>query len=162
MNTSIIENIAYGIEEDKISIDRIWESLKAAKLDDIVSELPMGIYSKIGEGGIKFSGGQRQRLALARAFYRRSQVLILDEGTSALDNTTEGKIMNSIKAIGRSCTIVIIAHRLSTIKGSDKIYEFEEGTIKESGSFKELLMKSESFKEMVLGGNEILADIAIE
>ncbi len=162
LNTSIIENIAYGIESNKISIDRIWESLKAAKLDDIVSELPMGLYSKVGEGGIKFSGGQRQRLALARAFYRRSQVLILDEGTSALDNTTEGKIMNSIKAIGRSCTIIIIAHRLSTIKGSDKIYEFEEGAIKESGSFKELLIKSESFKEMVLGGNEILADIAIE
>ena len=109
----------------------------------------MGLYTEVGENGIRLSGGQRQRIALARAFYRQSQFLVLDEATSALDNKTEADVMNAIELIGRRCTIVLIAHRLSTIMRADCIYEFEEGKIKSSGNYQNLLKSSESFQEMI-------------
>ena len=161
LNTNIIENIAYGIEKSKINKELIWEALEAAQLDRFVADLPMGIYTNIGENGIRLSGGQRQRIALAKAFYRKSSFLILDEATSSLDNKTESDVMDSISLINRSCTIIIIAHRLSTVERCDYIYEFDNGSIKESGTFKELLTKSDSFKKMVLAGKEIIADMPL-
>ena len=149
LNSNIVENIAYGIENDKIDIDLIWESLKSAHLDNLVSDFPMGIYENIGENGIRLSGGQRQRLALARAFYKKSKFLILDEATSSLDNQTEANVMESIELIGRTSTIVLIAHRLSTIRKCDCIYEFENGVIKSYGQYKELIENSASFKQMI-------------
>ena len=149
LNNSVIANVAYGIEANKINNDLIWESLEAAKVADLISDLPMGIYTEVGENGIRLSGGQRQRIALARAFYRQSKFLILDEATSALDNKTESEVMDAIELVGRRCTIVSIAHRLSTIMRSDCIYEFENGKIKSSGNYQELFLKSESFQEMI-------------
>ncbi|WP_320666633.1 ABC transporter ATP-binding protein [Prochlorococcus sp. MIT 1307] len=149
LNSNVVENVAYGLEADDIELDRVWESLEAAQIADLVSELPMGLYTEIGDNGIRLSGGQRQRLALARAFYRKSKLLILDEATSALDNQTEAEVMDAIELIGRRCTIVVIAHRLSTIMRSDYIYEFDHGTVKAAGNYQELLEKSQSFKEMI-------------
>ena len=149
LNNSILANVAYGLEADEIDNDLVWDSLEAAKVADLITDLPMGLYSEVGENGIRLSGGQRQRIALARAFYRQSKFLILDEATSALDNKTESEVMDAIEIVGRRCTIVLIAHRLSSIMRSDCIYEFENGRIKESGTYKELFLKSESFKEMV-------------
>ena len=149
LNNSILANVAYGLEADKIDNDLVWDSLEAAKVADLVTDLPMGIYTEVGENGIRLSGGQRQRIALARAFYRQSKFLILDEATSALDNKTESEVMDAIELVGRRCTIVLIAHRLSTIRRSDCIYEFENGRIKSSGNYQELLLKSESFQEMI-------------
>ena len=149
LNNSILANVAYGLEADEIDNDLVWDSLEAAKVADLITDLPMGLYSEVGENGIRLSGGQRQRIALARAFYRQSKFLILDEATSALDNKTESEVMDAIEIVGRRCTIVLIAHRLSSIIRSDCIYEFENGRIKESGTYKELFLKSESFKEMV-------------
>ena len=149
LNSNIIQNIAYGLDEKLIDHSRVWDSLKAAQLAELVSTMPMGLYTTIGDNGIRLSGGQRQRLALARAFYRQSKLFVLDEATSALDNRTEAEVMEAIEIIGRRCTIVTIAHRLSTIKRSDCIYEFKSGKINAYGNFQELLDKSKSFADMV-------------
>ena len=149
LDNTILANVAYGLEADAIDNDLVWDSLEAAKVADLITDLPMGLYTEVGENGIKLSGGQRQRIALARAFYRQSKFLILDEATSALDNKTESEVMDAIELVGRRCTIVLIAHRLSTIMRSDCIYEFVNGRIKASGNYEELFLKSESFKEMV-------------
>ena len=149
LNNSILANVAYGVEADKIDNDLVWDSLEAAKVADLITDLPMGIYTEVGENGIRLSGGQRQRIALARAFYRQSKFLILDEATSALDNKTESEVMDAIELVGRRCTIVLIAHRLSTIIRSDCIYEFENGRVKSSGNYQELFSNSESFQEMI-------------
>jgi len=149
LNSNIIENIAYGIDKELIDHDRVWDALKAAQLSELVSEMPMRLYTPVGENGIRLSGGQRQRLALARSFYRRSKLLVLDEATSALDNRTEAEVMDAIEIIGRRCTIVTIAHRLSTIERSDCIYEFKNGKIIAYGNYNELLKNSKTFSDMV-------------
>ena len=149
LNSSIIENIAYGLDKELIDHERVWDALKAAQLAGLVSEMPMGLHTQIGDNGIRLSGGQRQRLAIARAFYRRSKFLVLDEATSSLDNKTEAEVMDAIEIIGRRCTIVTIAHRLSTIKRSDCIYEFKNGRIIAHGNYQQLLKSSNSFYDMV-------------
>jgi len=149
LNTNILENIAYGQTKSEINQDEVWHALDAAQISDFISELPKGLHTHIGENGVKLSGGQRQRIALARAIYRKSKLLILDEATSSLDNQTEADVMNAIEIIGRRCTIVIIAHRLSTILKSDYIYEFEKGIIKASGNYKQLIETSKSFRALV-------------
>ena len=149
LNSTVIENVAYGSSAEEIDTERVWEAIQAAELENVISDLPMGLYTYIGDNGIRLSGGQRQRLAIAKAFYRKSSFLILDEATSSLDNKTEADVMASIDLIGRGCTIVIIAHRLSTIQRCDYIYEFENGEIKASGNYKQLSINSNSFREMI-------------
>jgi len=149
LNTNILENIAYGQTKSEINQDEVWHALDAAQISEFISELPKGLHTHIGENVVKLSGGQRQRIALARAIYRKSKLLILDEATSSLDNQTEADVMNAIEIIGRRCTIVIIAHRLSTILKSDYIYEFEKGIIKASGNYKQLIETSKSFRALV-------------
>ena len=149
LNTDFISNVAYGLESEEIDEAKVWESLEAAQIGDLLRKLPDGLRTKIGDNGIRLSGGQRQRIALARAFYRNSKILILDEATSALDNKTESDVMNSLSNLNNKLTIIFIAHRLSTIKKCDCIYEFEKGKIKAKGKFKELKEKSESFEEMI-------------
>lgn len=113
-----------------------------------MAEFPLGLYTPIGDNGLRRSGGQRQRLALARAVYRNAQFLVLDEATSALDNRTESELMQAIEVIGRRCTLVLIAHRLSTVMRSDYIDEFERGRIKAAGSFDQLRQLSECFDQL--------------
>ena len=142
-------NVAFGEISQEIDEDKVWDALAAAQLDEIVSDLPYGIYSPIGDNGISLSGGQRQRLALARAFYRHAKFLILDEATSALDNQTESEVIQSLEIIGRRCTTLVIAHRLSTIIKCDRIYEFSGGEVIASGSFDQLRESSPSFRNMI-------------
>ena len=149
LSDSIISNVAFGKTPEEVDEDKVWDALSAAQLDEIVSELPYGLYTPIGDNGISLSGGQRQRLALARAFYRQAKLLILDEATSALDNRTESEVMQSIEIIGRRCTTLVIAHRLSTIKKCDRIYEFCDGKIVASGQFDQLRSISSSFRNMI-------------
>ena len=149
LSDSIISNVAFGQALEKVEEDKVWDALAAAQLDEIVSELPYGLYTPIGDNGISLSGGQRQRLALARAFYRQSKFLILDEATSALDNRTESEVMQSLEIIGRRCTTLVIAHRLSTIQKCDRIYEFLDGKIVASGKFDQLRETSSSFRTMI-------------
>ena len=148
LDTSVRENIAFGQSGDEIDDDEVWNALAAAQFDDVVSQMPYGLYTMIGENGVKLSGGQRQRLSLARAFYRKASVLILDEATSALDNKTEHEVMQALDIIGRRCTTIVIAHRLSTVRKCDQVFEVGDGRIKASGSFEDLVKISDSFREM--------------
>lgn len=148
LDTSVRENIAFGQSADEIDDDEVWNALAAAQFDDVVSQMPYGLYTMIGENGVKLSGGQRQRLSLARAFYRKASVLILDEATSALDNKTEYEVMQALDIIGRRCTTIVIAHRLSTVRKCDQVFEVSHGRIKASGSFEDLVKTSDSFREM--------------
>ena len=149
LSDSIIANVAFGEEVQEIDEDKVWDALRAAQLDEIVSELPYGIFSQIGDNGVALSGGQRQRLALARAFYRQAKFLVLDEATSALDNQTESEVIQSLEIIGRRCTTLVIAHRLSTIIKCDRIYEFSGGEIVASGNFDQLRELSPTFRNMI-------------
>jgi len=148
LDASVRENVAFGIDPHSIDDDQVWEALEAAQLEEYVADLPFGLLTQVGENGHQLSGGQRQRLALARAFFRNSRFLVLDEATSALDNRTEHEVINALEMVGRRCTTVVIAHRLSTIARCDRIYEFDQGVIKASGSFEELRERSETFREL--------------
>ena len=155
-SSSILENVAFAKDKDQINLIDVWKAIDSAKLKEIVENLPYGLDTNIGDSGIKLSGGQRQRLAIARAFYRKSRLLILDEATSSLDNKTESEVMNSIDLISNNCTLVVIAHRLSTVINSDKIYEFEKGKIINFGNFEQLCKVSESFQDLNYLENKIL------
>ncbi len=127
LDDTIRKNVAFGIAEEEIDEDRLWEVLKEAQLDEFVRSLPEGVDTSIGERGIRISGGQRQRIGIARALYYDPEVLILDEATSALDNDTEAAIMDSINSLHGRKTLIIIAHRLQTIEKCDMIYRVENG-----------------------------------
>jgi ABC-type bacteriocin/lantibiotic exporter with double-glycine peptidase domain len=145
---TVINNIAFGIEKDKIDFDRIIEVAKMARIHDlVVNDLPDGYNSFIGERGIRLSGGQAQRIGIARALYRKPTLLVLDEATSALDNVTESEVVEMIKSINGKCTIIMIAHRLTTIESCDQVYYLKDGVLKASGRFSELLDREESFRD---------------
>ena len=148
LDASIRENVAFGCVPDRIDDFKVWAALDAAQFDDVVSSMPYGLFTMIGENGIKLSGGQRQRLSLARAFYREAKVLVLDEATSALDNKTEHDVMQALDLVGRRCTTIVIAHRLSTVRKCDRIFEVENGRIKAAGDYETLCRLSDSFCEM--------------
>ncbi|MEY4359511.1 MAG: hypothetical protein RLZZ631_997 [Cyanobacteriota bacterium] len=145
---SVLENIAFAEDPMQVDQDRVWEALEAAQLQDVVASLPYGLYTPVGRDGLHLSGGQRQRLALARAFYRKAEFLLLDEATSALDNRTESEVIAALEIVARRCTTVVIAHRLSTIERCDRIFEFEAGCLKASGTFEQLRQRSDSFKDL--------------
>jgi ATP-binding cassette subfamily B protein len=148
LDASIQANVAFGVNEDEIDVNRLWEALQSAQLADVVVDMPYGLLTPVGENGMKLSGGQRQRLALARAFYREAKFLLLDEATSSLDNRTESYVIDAIEMVGRRCTTVVIAHRLSTIVRCDRIYEFAKGRITAFGSYDELKERSPSFRDL--------------
>lgn len=129
MDDTLRANIVFGVREEEIDDNQVWKALERAELADFVKELPDGIYTKIGDRGVRLSGGQRQRVGIARALYAEPDVLILDEATSALDNETEASVMESIESLHGQTTLIIIAHRLSTIQNCDEIYSVENGKI---------------------------------
>ena len=126
-DSSIRKNVAFGVPDEEIDDNKVWQALKEAALDEFVKELPEGLDTQIGERGIRLSGGQRQRIGIARALFEDPEVLVLDEATSALDNDTEAAIMDSINRLHGKKTLVIIAHRLQTIEKCDMIYSIGDG-----------------------------------
>ena len=136
---SIEENIAFGLPKDQIDHERIFRAAEQAKILDIVNKQSLGNKNIIGERGIKISGGQRQRLGIARALYKKADVLVFDEATSALDDNTEKEIMNEIKELGPDLTIFIIAHRLTTLKICDQIVKLDANHEVSSGSYREII-----------------------
>lgn len=127
LDDSIRHNVAFGVPDEKIDEERLWEVLREAQLDEFIRTLPEGLDTGIGERGIRLSGGQRQRIGIARALYHDPEVLVLDEATSALDNDTEKAIMDSINLLQGRKTLIIIAHRLQTIEKCDIVYRVENG-----------------------------------
>jgi subfamily B ATP-binding cassette protein MsbA len=136
-NDTVRNNIAYGLED--CSMERIVEAAKAANAHNFITEMPKGYDSVIGERGVKISGGERQRLALARAILKNPPILILDEATSALDTESEILVQQAIEHLMTGRTSIVIAHRLSTVQHADRILVVEAGRIVEVGKHDELL-----------------------
>ena len=132
LDDTIRRNVAFGVPDEKIDEDRVWEVLKEAQLDEFINSLPEGLDTVTGERGIRLSGGQRQRISIARALYHDPEVLVLDEATSSLDNDTEKAIMDSINLLQGRKTLIIIAHRLQTIEKCDIVYRVQDGKIYET------------------------------
>lgn len=124
---TIRNNVAFGIEQERIDENAVWQALEQAQLKAFVEGLPDGIDTIVGERGVKFSGGQRQRVAIARALYYDPDIIVLDEATSALDNETESAVMEAIESLQGHKTLIIVAHRLTTIKSCDAVYEIADG-----------------------------------
>ncbi len=135
---SIRENVALGFPAEEVTDDLVLRALKVAQLDEFVAELPEGMHTQVGERGARISGGQRQRLGIARAMFTRPHVLVLDEATSSLDGETEAGISEAIQALRGSTTVVMIAHRLSTIRNADWVIYMEQGKILAVGTFQEV------------------------
>ena len=135
---TIRENVALGYPEEEATDDLVMTALKVANLDDFVLNLPEGLDTQVGERGAKISGGQRQRLGIARAMFTHPHLLVLDEATSSLDGETEASIADAIHALRGSTTVVMIAHRLSTVRSADLVVYLSKGKVLATGSFDEV------------------------
>ena len=135
---TIRQNVALGFPPEEVDDALVWEALKIAKLDEFVTQLPEGLDTQVGERGVFISGGQRQRLGIARGMFTKPHLLVMDEATSALDGETEAGISDSILALREHVTVVMIAHRLSTVRNSDVVAYLHEGKILSVGSFEEV------------------------
>lgn len=145
-NDSIFENIKYGNET--ATDDEVMIAARLAEADEFIVKLDHGYQTAVGESGVKLSGGQIQRIALARALLKNPPILILDEATSAVDNETEAAIQKSLKKIAQNRTIILIAHRLSTVVHANQIHVLENGQIIESGSHKDLINKNGRYHQL--------------
>lgn len=137
-DSSIEENIAFGLPRDQIDHVRVQKAARQAQIADIIETWPDKYKTFVGERGIRLSGGQRQRIGIARALYKRSDVIIFDEATSALDNETEQEVMQAIDGLAENITVLIIAHRLTTLKNCTQIVELREGKIQQIGTYQNL------------------------
>mgnify|MGYP001250525150 CR=1 FL=1 len=146
LESSIKNNVAFTLIEENIDQKKLIKSCEQAQLSDFISTLKEGLNTKIGEKGVKVSGGQQQRIGIARAIYNDTSVLFFDEATSALDGITEEKVISSLKK-NNDKTIFIISHNFSTIKNCDKIIYFENGEIVKEGTYNEL-MSIPNFKKL--------------
>jgi len=138
-DSSIEENIAFGIPKASINTERVKEVAKQAQIAEYIETLPNQYETNVGERGIRLSGGQRQRIGIARALYKKADVIIFDEATSALDNETEQAVMQAIENLSKDLTLLIIAHRLSTLKNCTMIVELSEGGVKQTGTYEQLM-----------------------
>ena len=145
-NFSIKENLLMA--KENATMKEIREACKMACIDDYIMSLPDKYNTMVGENGDILSGGQKQRIAIARALLMKTEIILFDEATSALDNETQSKIQEAINNLKGEYTILIVAHRLSTIIDSDRIFVVEDGKIVDSGSHRELLKKSEIYKNL--------------
>lgn len=141
-DTTIEENIAFGVPKDEIDHDRVRQAAHQAQISDIIETWPKQYETFVGERGVRLSGGQRQRIGIARALYKKADVIIFDEATSALDSETEQAVMQAIEGLSEELTILIIAHRLSTLRSCTQIVELGGGGILRIGSYQNLVAKS--------------------
>ena len=148
ISSSLRENIAFGEDSNNIDNDRVLKCIKLASLEDLINNLPNGIFSYIGERGKFLSGGQAQRVAVARALYQNPSILIFDEATSFQDAENENLIKKSIQNIKSNRTILSISHNFNVIKNCDEIFVIEKGRVIEKGNYNELTKKSKYFIEM--------------
>ena len=141
---TIKNNIAYANLE--ASENDILEAINLSYSNEFINKLPNKIDTMIGENGVRLSGGEKQRISIARAMIKKSSIILLDEATSSLDSETEEKIQNALALLTKNKTTLVIAHRLSTILSSDKIYVIDAGKVVAEGQHKELLENSEKYK----------------
>ena len=143
-NNTLEYNIGFAIKE-KVNEERLIDIAKKARLYDFIMKLPEGFNTEVGDRGIRLSGGEKQRISIARALLKEAEILILDEATSSLDTHTERLIHEAIEEAVKNRTTIVIAHRLSTIKNADKIIVIEKGRFVEGGTLNELLLKKGKF-----------------
>jgi ABC-type multidrug transport system fused ATPase/permease subunit len=136
-NASVRYNISYGL--DDVSEQLIEAAARQANALEFIQDMSEGFDTVLGDRGVRLSGGQCQRIAIARALLRKPEILILDEATSALDSVTERLIQESLDDLAKGCTVIVIAHRLSTIVRADKVIVLEKGRIIEQGTYQELI-----------------------
>ena len=145
MSGDIFSNIT--ISAPYLSMDAAWEAAETAGIAEDIREMPMGMFTMISEGEGGISGGQKQRLLIARAIAPKPKILFFDEATSALDNMTQAALMENV--IEMKSTVIMVAHRLSTVVNFDRIIMLEDGVVVEEGSYDELMAKGEKFANLV-------------
>jgi ABC-type multidrug transport system fused ATPase/permease subunit len=143
VDDTLARNVAFGLPDEMVNHDAIARSIKAAQLDEFVSSLPDGLNTIVGERGVRLSGGQRQRIGIARALYNDPDILVLDEATSSLDTETEQGVMDAVKELLGTKTIVIIAHRTTTVSYCTKVYKMDKAQIVGSGLPSEMTLLPE-------------------
>jgi ATP-binding cassette subfamily C protein len=146
---TILENVALGEGPETVDREKVLEALQLAHLGGLIEELPEGLDTFLGKLQDGLSGGQMQRLGLARALYTKPGLLVMDEATSALDAESEAEIQKALDDMRGKVTVVLIAHRLNTIQHADKVILVEDGQVKDSGTFKELVSRNLSVERVV-------------
>lgn len=146
---SIAENVAIGVAKEEIDQELVWAVIRRAQLGELIEELPEGIFASLGAHSDGLSGGQIQRLGLARALYSNPRLVVLDEATSAMDAATEANVTDAIAQLGSETTVIVIAHRLSTIQNADRVHVLDAGQLVASGTFSEVRKKVPMIEEYV-------------
>jgi ATP-binding cassette subfamily C protein len=146
---TILDNVALAESDDTVNRERAMEALQLANLADLIARMPEGLDTPLGKLQDGLSGGQMQRLGLARALYTEPGLLVMDEATSALDAESEVEIQRALDSMRGKVTVVLIAHRLNTIQHADKVILVEDGQVKDSGTFKELISRNPSVERAV-------------
>ena len=145
---SIRKNIAFGLFDQEIEEEKVWDALRLAQLETFVKNLPDGLDTVVGENGIRISGGQQQRIGIARALYHDPALLVMDEATASLDNETERSFMAAVGLLSGKKTVILIAHRLTTVQHCDTIFFLAGGRLLIEGTYHDLLAKSSEFRKM--------------
>ena len=151
-DASFAANIAFGIPLDQINHDLVRHVAHEAQISSFIESSPYGYDTVVGERGVRLSGGQRQRIGIARALYKKADLLVLDEATSALDNVTENELMSTINALSLHTTVVVVAHRLSTVKNSSRIMLLDQGSVVSTGTYDQLYQNCSKFRDLALAG----------
>lgn len=138
-DTTLAENIAFGVPIDQIDLNRVRQAARKAQIADTIESWDKQYQTLVGERGVRLSGGQRQRVGIARALYKKANVIVFDEATSSLDTETECDVMESIGNLGDELTIIIVAHRLTTLKNCSHVIELADGKIKRCGTYKDII-----------------------
>jgi ABC-type bacteriocin/lantibiotic exporter with double-glycine peptidase domain len=138
-DATIAENIAFGVPADQINYELVHEAAQKAQIADVIDSWEKRYETFVGERGIRLSGGQRQRIGIARALYKKADVIVFDEATSALDNNTERAVMDALKGLGDEITVLTVAHRLTTLKNCTHVVEMADGSIRRTGSYQEIV-----------------------
>jgi ABC-type multidrug transport system fused ATPase/permease subunit len=132
-------NVAFGLADAQINEHSVWSAVRAAQLEEFINSLPQGLDTMVGERGVRLSGGQLQRIGIARALYHDPSVLVLDEATSSLDTQTERGVLDAVRKLHGEKTIIIVAHRMSTVEDCDQLFRLEGGRIVSQGDVESML-----------------------
>lgn len=148
VDDTVRRNVALGERDDEIDPERLHRAVAQAQLETVVEELPDGLDTVVGERGVRLSGGQRQRVAIARALYLEPEVLVFDEGTSALDRRTEAALVAAMDQVRQDRTLIAVAHRIATVRDADRILVMSEGRIVDQGTYADLVAESALFRSL--------------